>query len=82
MLQLHHFYLLLKKENKVSTIDLPAKIFNAAFLAFCYHGKKLIGISAIKRPTLSYLQDVHKKAGITSEIEKPFLEIGYSFTRA
>ncbi len=80
MLELHHFYLLLKRGNKVSTIDLPAKIFNAAFLAFCYYNKKLVGISAIKRPTLSYLQEVHKKAGITSEIEKPFLEIGYSFT--
>ncbi|MEH3114821.1 hypothetical protein [Pedobacter terrae] len=80
MLQLHHFYLLLKRGNKVSIIDLPAKIFNAVFLAFCYHNKKLVGISAIKRPTLSYLQEVHKKAGITSETEKPFLEIGYSFT--
>ncbi len=80
MLQLHHFYLLLKMGNKVSTIDLPAKIFNAAFLAFCYHGKKLAGISAIKRPGLSYLQEVHKKAGITTVTEKPFLEMGYSFT--
>ncbi|MBB6238027.1 hypothetical protein HDC90_002655 [Pedobacter sp. AK013] len=81
MIQLHHFYLLLKKGNKVSPVDLPLKIFNAAFLAFCYNGKKLVGISAIKRPTISYLQEVYKKAGIITNIDKPFLEIGYSFTR-
>ncbi|WP_412468491.1 hypothetical protein [Pedobacter sp. KLB.chiD] len=80
MIQLHHFYLLLRRGNKVSAVDLPAKIFNAAFLAFCYNGKKLVGISAIKRPTIAYLQDVHKKAGIITDIDRPFLEIGYSFT--
>lgn len=81
MLQLHHFYLLLRRGNKVSPVDLPLKIFNAAFLAFCYNGKKLIGISAIKRPTLSYLQEVYNKAAIIKKIDKPFLEIGYSFTQ-
>jgi len=81
MIQLHHFYLLLRKGNKVSPVNLPLKIFNAAFLAFCYNGKRLVGISAIKRPALSYLQEVHKKAGIITGIDKPFLEIGYSFTR-
>ncbi|MBB4107369.1 hypothetical protein [Pedobacter zeae] len=81
MIQLHHFYLLLRKGNKVSPVDLHLKIFNAAFLAFCYHGKKLVGISAIKRPNVSYLHDVYKKAGINTNMDQPFLEIGYSFTR-
>lgn len=81
MIQLHQFYLLLRKGNKVSPINLPLKIFNAAFLAFCYNGKKLVGISAIKRPSLSYLLEVYNKAGIITEIDKPFLEIGYSFTQ-
>ncbi|SDG64472.1 hypothetical protein SAMN05421827_1096 [Pedobacter terrae] len=81
IIQLHQFYLLLRKGNKVLPVDLPLKIFNAAFLAFCYNGKKLVGISAIKRPTPSYLQEVYNKAGIITEIYKPFLEIGYSFTQ-
>jgi len=81
MIQLHHFYLLLRKGNKVSPVDLPLKILNTAFLAFCYNGKKLVGISAIKRPGPSYLEEVYKKAGIITDINKPFLEIGYSFTR-
>jgi hypothetical protein len=81
MTQLHHFYLLLRQGNKVSPVDLPLKIFNAAFLGFCYNGKKLVGISAVKRPCPSYLEEVYKKAGIIAGIEKPFLEIGYSFTR-
>ncbi|WP_406826527.1 hypothetical protein [Pedobacter sp. KACC 23697] len=81
MIQLHHFYLLLRKGNKVSPVDLPLKIFNAAFLAFCYHDKKPVGISAIKRPTLAYLQQVYHKAGIITAIDQPFLEIGYSFTQ-
>ena len=79
--QLHHFYMLLRKGNKVSPVDLPLKIFSAAFLAFCYNGKRLVGISAIKRPNLAYLEDVHRKAGIADGIHQPFLEIGYSFTR-
>ena len=79
--QLHHFYMLLRKGNKVSPIDLPLKIFSAEFLAFCYNGKRLVGISAIKRPTVSYLEDVYRKAGIVTDIHQPFLEVGYSFTR-
>jgi hypothetical protein len=79
--QLHHFYMLLRKGNKVSPVDLPLKIFSAAFLAFCYNGKRLVGISAIKRPTTAYLEDVHTKAGITTGIHQAFLELGYSFTR-
>ncbi|KQM76353.1 hypothetical protein ASE74_20120 [Pedobacter sp. Leaf216] len=79
--QLHHFYMLLKKGNKVSPVDLPLKIFNAAFLAFCYNGKRLVGISAIKKPSLTYLKDVHQKAGISNGIHQNFLEVGYSFTR-
>jgi len=79
--QLHHFYMLLRKGNKVSPVDLPLKIFSAAFLAFCYNGKRLVGISAIKRPSLAYLEDVHQKAGIDVGIDQPFMEIGYSFTR-
>ena len=79
--QLHHFYMLLRKGNKVSPVGLPLKIFNAAFLAFCYNGKRLVGISAIKKPTISYLEEVHKKAEIVTGIHHPFLEVGYSFTR-
>jgi len=79
--QLHHFYMMVRKGNKVSPIDLPLKIFSAEFLAFCYSGKKLVGISAIKRPSVAYLEEVHKKAGITTGIDQHFIEVGYSFTR-
>ncbi|RDC55857.1 hypothetical protein DU508_16490 [Pedobacter chinensis] len=80
--ELHYFYLLLRKGNKVSPIDLPLKILNSDYLGFCYQNKKLVGISAIKSPTRSYLEDVHLKAGIIYTIDRPFLEIGYSFTLA
>ncbi|WP_293309756.1 hypothetical protein [Pedobacter sp. UBA5917] len=78
--ELHYFYLLLRKGNKVSPIDLPLKILGAEFLGFCYQDKKLVGISAIKKPSLSYLENVHRKAGIRSSINEPFLEVGYSYT--
>lgn len=80
--ELHYFYLLLRKGNKVSPVDLPLKILSAELLGFCYQNKKLVGISAIKKPGISYLKDVRKKAGIRIEINKPFLEIGYSHTLA
>ncbi|MGM9478729.1 hypothetical protein ACS5PU_20060 [Pedobacter sp. GSP4] len=80
--ELHYFYLMLRKGNKVSPIDLPLKILHAEFLGFCYQHKKLVGISAIKRPTISYLMDVHQKAGVVSRINKPFMEVGYSYTRS
>lgn len=80
--ELHYFYLMLRKGNKVSPVDLPLKILNAEFLGFCYQHKKLVGISAIKKPSKSYLQEVYKKAGIITTIEKPFLEVGYSYTRS
>ncbi|MFC4212375.1 hypothetical protein ACFOWA_14345 [Pedobacter lithocola] len=79
--ELHQFYILLKKGNKVSLTNLHEKILSAKYLGFCYHNKKLIGISAIKKPTKAYIQAIHEKAGIIRNIHNNFLEIGYSFTR-
>ncbi|GGI27555.1 hypothetical protein GCM10008119_28240 [Pedobacter mendelii] len=78
--ELFHFYLLLKKGNKVSTKDLSQKIHNCEFLAFCYLENRLVGISAIKRPAKSYIEEVHRKAGVWRNIEEYIFEVGYSFT--
>ena len=78
--EIHHFYLKLRKGNKVSPVNLHEKIFAAEYLGFCYQGGILIGISGIKKPTISYLEIVYKKAGIIRNNEETTLEIGYSFT--
>lgn len=78
--QLHYFYVLLKKGNKVSPVNLPEKIMSAEFLGFCYEDKQLVGISAIKRPQQDYLLAVHQKAGIRHSLDNRLFELGYSFT--
>lgn len=78
--ELFYFYLLVKKGNKVSTIELTQKIYSCQLLAFCYLGNRLVGISAIKRPAQSYIMQVHKKAGIVRNINNYALELGYSYT--
>jgi len=78
--ELFYFYLLVKKGNKVSTVELTQKIYSCKLLAFCYLGNRLVGISAIKRPAQSYITQVHEKAGITRNINDYALELGYSYT--
>ncbi|WP_316833235.1 hypothetical protein [Pedobacter aquatilis] len=80
MTELHHFYRLVRMGNKVSAADLHQKISNCDYLAFCYQGEVLIGISAIKRPEASYLKLVFAKAGISRSVDGRIQEIGYSFT--
>jgi len=78
--ELFYFYLLLRKGNKVSPVGLPQKIYNCAYLGFCYLDNRLVGISAIKRPSKSYIEDIHRKATITRNICDYNFELGYSFT--
>jgi len=80
IIQLHYFYLKLRKGNKVSPVNLHEKIYSAEYLGFCYHQGNLVGISAIKKPTTQYIESVHEKAGIMYGKNGTFLEIGYSFT--
>lgn len=78
--ELHHFYLKLRKGNKVSQVNLHEKIFAAEYLGFCYQQGNLVGISAIKKPTAQYVESVRRKARITYSSEGIILEVGYSFT--
>lgn len=74
------FLTMVKKGNKVSADNLRQKVLNCEFLAFSYSGKRLVGISAIKRPEKSYIEQVHQKAGILRNTAEFGLELGYSFT--
>ena len=78
--ELFNFYSLLKKGNKVSLKNLHEKIYQCELLGFCYSADRLVGISAIKRPDVSYIELVHQKAGILRNMEEFCLEVGYSFT--
>ncbi|MDQ1142659.1 hypothetical protein QE439_004040 [Pedobacter agri] len=78
--ELYYFFLMLKKGNKVSLTDLSQKIYNCEFLGFCYLGKRLAGISAIKRPSKSYVEYIHTQAGLIRHTEDFIFELGYSFT--
>lgn len=60
--------------------DLPLKIYSCELLGFCYLGKRLVGISAIKRPAKSYVNQIHTKAGIDRNAEDFVFEVGYSYT--
>ncbi|MFW0717528.1 hypothetical protein [Pedobacter sp. N23S346] len=63
-------------------IDLFQKIYNCEFLGFCYLGKRLVGISAIKRPSRFYVKQIQLKAGIERNANDFIFEVGYSFTEA
>jgi len=78
--EIHNFYLKLRKGNKVSPINLHERIFSTKYLGFCYHRGNLVGISAIKKPAASYVEMVHKKAGVVHASAEPILEVGFSFT--
>lgn len=74
------FYEKVKKGGKVALSGLTDRIKNCELLAFCYCENSLIGISAIKRPTRRYIEDIIKKTGIDRKVEDLHFEIGYSFT--
>lgn len=68
------------KSGKVSLIGLLARIKNCELLAFCYFENNLIGVSSIKKPNQSYLEDIISKAKLDRKYSDLNFEIGYSFT--
>ncbi|NRT13607.1 hypothetical protein [Flavobacterium sp. 14A] len=78
--ELAEFHKKVIKSGKVLLIGLLPRIKNCAFLAFCYFENNLIGISSIKKPTQSYLEDIISKAKLDRNYNDLNFEIGYSFT--
>lgn len=66
--------------EQVETEGLIDRIKSSRLLAYASEDKKMIGVTALKNPSLNYRNGVFKKAGV-APIAKQFpLEIGYAFT--
>lgn len=78
--ELTEFHKKVIKGGKVSLIGLLAKIKNCEFLAFCYFENNLIGVSSIKKPIQSYVENIISKAKLDRKFSDLSFEIGYSFT--
>lgn len=68
------------KGGKVSLNGLLTRIKNCELLAFCYFENNLIGVSSIKKPNQSYVEDIISKAKLDRKFSDLSFEIGYSFT--
>lgn len=78
--ELSDFYEKVAKGGKVMLQGLQNRIKNCELLAFCYFKNELIGISSIKRPSTTYVENVIEKSKIDRKPSDLRFEIGYSFT--
>ncbi len=79
--ELSNFEQLVLEAKQVNPENLTQKIQECLLLAFCYSGDKLIGIRAIKRKPKEQIVEIFKKAGISTNVPLPELEIGYAYIR-
>lgn len=79
--ELDAFFSLVILGDEVDERGLERRIKMAKLLVFCYEQNFLIGIGALKHPTLSHKNSVFKNAGF-EEKEKNFaLELGWVFVK-
>ncbi len=78
--EIDKFHELVLKGRKVDPNGLLNRIRNCEFLAFCYLKDNIIGISAIKKPSDTYIERVINSTKIQRQPQELNFEIGYSFT--
>lgn len=78
--QIFEFHSKVLEGGKVLELGLLDRIKNCELLAFCYHKDNLVGVSAVKRPSMTYVNDIIAKAKIERKFEDLNFEIGYSYT--
>jgi hypothetical protein len=78
--EIDNFYKLVLKGGKVKKEGLKERIMNCELLAFYKVNDIIVAISAIKKPTKTYIKDVIQKAKLERDYNDLKFEIGYSFT--
>lgn len=78
--EIDDFYKLVLKGGKVEKKGLKKRILNCELLAFYKVNEVIIAVSAIKKPSETYIKDVIQKAKLKRDYKDLKFEIGYSFT--
>lgn len=79
--ELNEFYKMVVEGGQVEVRGLRERIKRAAFLAFYYERKVLIGIGALKRPQESYKKKVFRRAGVPGKSGEYELELGWVYIK-
>lgn len=77
--ELERFVNLVCAGEEVAASGLETRVRNAAFLIFLTEEQHLIGIAALKRPSLNYRRLVSEKAGVALETSVFPYELGWVY---
>lgn len=78
--ELADFHRLVLKGGRVSADGLMDRIKKCELLAFYYEKGELAAISAVKKPTAGYIENLSRKIGYQIDTTRPVFELGYSVT--
>ena len=75
---LNHFCKLVREGGEVQSNGLRNRVKSAAFLAFAQEPDEIVGVAALKNPSLGYKDRVFKSAGSTVAEDYPY-ELGWVY---